>query len=104
MRKSKFCLCKNKGADQLRSYCEAEQHLSFHYTVSTNPLVLKSDISSFQPPSVAAQAGLCETWSETLKTVFLMSRLNYKRNDVKKNIVPVKNLPFQQLLHAVLVV
>ena len=35
MRKPTFCICENKGADQLRSYCEADQRLCFRYTVST---------------------------------------------------------------------
>ena len=29
MRKPDFCLGENKGADQLRSNCEADQHLCF---------------------------------------------------------------------------
>ena len=29
VRKPDFCICENKGADQLRSYCEADQHLCF---------------------------------------------------------------------------
>ena len=29
MRKPVFCICKNKGADQLRSNCEADQHFVF---------------------------------------------------------------------------
>ena len=37
------CLCKNKGADQLPSNCEADQRLCFRYTVS---LLLKFEISS----------------------------------------------------------
>ena len=36
----------NKGADQLRSDCEADQCLSFRYTDSTIPLLPKSKISS----------------------------------------------------------
>ena len=28
-KKTEFCLCENKGADQLRSNCEADQHLFF---------------------------------------------------------------------------
>ena len=48
MRKPDFCLCENKGADQLlRSICEADQCLCFHYTDSTIPLLSKSKISSF---------------------------------------------------------
>ena len=33
MRKPDFCPGKNKGADHLHSYCEADQHLCFRYTV-----------------------------------------------------------------------
>ena len=35
MRKPDFCLCENKGADQLCSNCEADQRLCFRYTDST---------------------------------------------------------------------
>ena len=31
IRQPEFCICKNKGADQLRSNCEADQHLCFRY-------------------------------------------------------------------------
>ena len=47
MRKPIFCLCENKGADQLRSNCEADQRLCFRYSDSTISLLLKSEISSF---------------------------------------------------------
>ena len=47
MRKPDFCLCENKGADQLRSNCEADQRLCFRYLDSTIPLLPKSEISSF---------------------------------------------------------
>ena len=47
VRKPDFCLCENKGADQLRSNCEADQRLCFRYTHSTISLLLKSEISSF---------------------------------------------------------
>ena len=40
MRKLDFCLWENKGTDQLRSNCEADQRLCFHYTDSTIPLLL----------------------------------------------------------------
>ena len=56
MRKPDFCLCKNKGADQLRSNCEADQRLCFRYTDSAISLLLKSEISSFLPASVTVQA------------------------------------------------
>ena len=35
MRKPDFCICKNKGADQLSSNCEADQRLCFRYSDST---------------------------------------------------------------------
>ena len=46
MRKSAFCICENKDADQLHSNGEADQHLCFRYIDSTIPLLLKAEISS----------------------------------------------------------
>ena len=46
MGKPTICIFENKDADQLRSNCEADQHLCFRYTDSIIPL-LKSEISSF---------------------------------------------------------
>ena len=77
VRKLNFCQCENKGADQLRSNCEAVERLCFRYMDSTIPLLLKSEISSFYPSSVAAQAALCRTWLETPKTGFLTLRLTF---------------------------
>ena len=36
VRKSAFYICKNKDADQLRGYREADQRLCFRYTDSTS--------------------------------------------------------------------
>ena len=47
MGKPTICIGENKGADQLRSNCEADQRLSFRYSDSTIFLLLKSEISSF---------------------------------------------------------
>ena len=47
VRKPEFCLCENKGADQLRGNREADQRLCFRYTDSIFPLLLISEISSF---------------------------------------------------------
>ena len=55
MGKPTICICENKGADQLRSNCEADQRLCFRYTDSTLPLLPKSEISSFWPASVLVQ-------------------------------------------------
>ena len=67
MRKTAFCICENKDADQLRGNSEADQRL---------PLFPKYKISSFWISSVAVQPGLCGTWSETPKTGFLTTRFN----------------------------
>ena len=85
MRKPAFCICENKGADQLRGNHEADQRLCFRYTDSTIPLLPKPEISSLYPSSLDVQPGLSWTWLETPKTGFLTTRLKY--------------LPLQNLLH-----
>ena len=85
MRKPDFCICKNKDADQLRGKLEADQHLCFRYTDSTVPLLAKCEISSLKPSSVAVQPGLCQTWSETTKTGFLITRLKLHKEDSTEN-------------------
>ena len=75
MRKLAFCICKNKGADQPCDDCTADQRLCFRYMDGTIPLLLKSEISNLLPNSVVVQPGFCRTWSETMKTGFLRTRL-----------------------------
>ena len=65
MGKPTICIGENKGADQLRSYCEADQRLYFRYSDSTISLLLKSEILSFLLFSVVVQPGLRRTCSET---------------------------------------
>ena len=77
MRNPAFCICENKDADQLRGDREADQRLCFRFTDTTIPLLHKYEISSLQPSCVVVQPGLCRTWSETPKTGFLTTRLNY---------------------------
>ena len=71
MRKPAFCICENKDADQL---CGTAQLISAFvfatYIDSTIPLLAKSEISSLWLSSVVVQPDLCQTWSETQKTVF----------------------------------
>ena len=76
VRKPDFCLCENKGADQLHSNCEADQRLCFRYMDSTISF-LKSEISSFKPAYMTVQVGLCQTWSETPKTAAHIIMLDY---------------------------
>ena len=77
MRKPKFCICENKGADQLCSKCEADQRHCFRYTHSTIPLLSKSKF----PFSVTVQLGLCRTWSQAKKE--------------KKNVLDCQNDDFR---------
>ena len=77
--KTGFFICVNKDADQLRGNREADQHLCFHYTDSTIPLLPKSEISILWLSSLAVQPGLCRTRSEIPKTGFLTTRLIYAR-------------------------
>ena len=79
-----FAYAKNKDADQLFVFC---------YTDSTIPLLPKSEISSLQPSYGVVQPGLCQTWSETPKTVFLASRLIYITN-----ITEISNRRVQHIL------
>ena len=46
VRKPDFCICENKGADQLRGNREADQRLCFRHLDSTIPLLSKSENSS----------------------------------------------------------
>ena len=71
MRKPDFCICENKGADQLCSDCTADQHLCFRYSDST---ISSTYHQNFKPLACfCVQADLCRTWSETLKFGFLAS-------------------------------
>ena len=71
MRTTDLCLCENKCADQLCSNCTADQHICFHDR--DNP-------SSNYVQNFKILAFFCgcigwfvsETWSEILKTGFLM--------------------------------
>ena len=82
--KPAFCICKNKGADQLCGNRAADQCFCFCYIDSTTLLLLKSVISSLKPSSVTVQPGLCWTWSETPKTGLL--KYNILSNTVGKSM------------------
>ena len=70
MRKTTFCVCEIKDADQLRGDREADQRLCFRFIDSTIPLLYKSEISSLNASSVAVQPGLSRTRSEIRTLVF----------------------------------
>ena len=55
LRKPTFCICENKDADRLCSYCESDQRLCFHSTDSTIPLFLIQNfklLSSITTPTL----------------------------------------------------
>ena len=54
MRKPDFCICENKGADQLRGNREADQRLCFRYSDSVIPLLQnpKFQVCSHSPVCV----------------------------------------------------
>ena len=83
MGKPTICICETKGADQLRGNRVADQRLCFRYSDSTIPLLLKSEISSFQPASVTVQPDLCRTCSETTLLVFPRDGTNEDRLERK---------------------
>ena len=94
MGKPAICICENKDADQLRGNREADQRLCFRYSDSTIPPLLNSKISSFKPASVAVQAGLCQTWSETTLlffprggSFFFFYKFNVKQIKINRDIV-----------------
>ena len=66
---------KNKGGDQPAHPRSLISTFVVRCLYSIISLVSKSEISSLYLASVAVQAGLCLTWSQTPKTGFLVTRL-----------------------------
>ena len=67
----------NKGADQPAHLHRLISAFVVRCLDSIIPLVSISDISNLCLASVTVQAGLCLTWSQTPRTGFLVTRLNY---------------------------
>ena len=70
MRKPVFTICEEQSADLISTFV-------VRCLDSIILLVSKSEISIPYLASVAAQAGLCLAWSQTPKTGFLETWLNY---------------------------
>ena len=77
-----ICIDKNKGADQPRSNCEADQRLCFRYTDSTIPLLSKCKTSTLSPSSVTVKPGLCRTCLEPKLLVFSRTCSYYIRGNI----------------------
>ena len=78
MRKPVYAVCEQQRRRSACASAQSDQRLYFRCLDSMIPLVSTSEISSLHLVSVAAQAGLCLTWSQTTKTGFLVTRRNYK--------------------------
>ena len=79
MGKATICIGENKDADQLRSNCEADQHLCFRYSDSTIPLFSKR---------LACFCGCTARFASDLVGIqivgFLTHRLNSFPDEVKE--------------------
>ena len=82
MRKAVFVMCEQQDADQTARITDQLAHLRSLISTfvvccldSIISLVSVSELSSLYLASVAAQASLCPTWLQTLKTGFLVTRL-----------------------------
>ena len=63
VRKSSFCKCKNKDADQLCGNHAADLRLCFRNRDKTIHILPQSEISSLESSSVVLQPSLCQIWS-----------------------------------------
>ena len=75
MRKPAFAICEQQRRRSACSSTQSDHAFIVRCLDSIIPLVSISEISRFYLASVAAQAGLCLTWSQTPKTDFLVTRL-----------------------------
>ena len=73
MRKPVFPFANNKGADQPAHPRSLISAFVVCYLDSIIPILVKSKISRLQLVSIAEQASLSLTWSQTLKTGFLVT-------------------------------
>ena len=70
MRKPVYDICEQQRRRSAYTSAQSDQRLCFRRLDSIIPLVSLSEISSLYLASVAAQACLCLTWSQTPKTGF----------------------------------
>ena len=83
MIKSAFALANNRGTDQPVHPHSLISAFVVHCLDSIISLVFISEISGLYLASLAAQAGLCLTWTQTPKTDFLITRLSYESEKSK---------------------
>ena len=78
MRKPVYAICEQQMCRSACASAQSDQHLCFRCLDSIISLVSILAISCLKLASVAEQAGLSVTWSETPKTDFLVTRLKCK--------------------------
>ena len=93
----------NKGADQPANPRSLISAFVVHCLDSIIHLVSISKLSSLYLASVAVQAGLCQPWSQTLKTSFLVTKLfsSYNGDHGRQCRLGqmMQNMAFDQCLH-----
>ena len=75
MRKTGFAICEQRRCRSACAFAQSDRHFVVRCLDSTIPLLFKFKISRIYLASVAAQTGLCLTWSQTPKTCFLVTWL-----------------------------
>ena len=78
MRKPVLAICEQQRCRSACASAQSDQHLCCSL-LSIIPLHSKSKISRLELVAVAEQASLSLTWSETLKTGFLMTWLIFEK-------------------------
>ena len=79
MRKPVYSICEQQRRRSACAFGQSDQHLCCSL-LSRIPLVSISEIPSFYLASVAAQGGLCLTWSQTPKTGSLVTNKDLDGN------------------------
>ena len=95
MRKPVFAICEQQMYKSAYASAQSDQRLDFRCIDIITSLVSISKISRLYLVSVAEQAGLSLTWSQTLKTGFLAHLL--KLGYLSVDIVLLLNLVFLNL-------
>ena len=75
MRKPVYAICVQQRRRSVCASAQSDQRLCFRFLDSIIPLLSISEIPSLYLASVAEQAGLSLSWSQTPKTGFLLTRL-----------------------------
>ena len=86
-KKKTFCICRNEGADQLRSNCEADQHLTF---------VFARQFSKSLQIFCACKARFVSNLFGNHIVGFLMTRFNYKTLTFEYSALVYNGLLFDQ--------